>query len=140
MSDRKYRQRGYQDEPRDREQRKPDPPRAPAGPRDRTEPRKQNFPGFRHVAKCARCGNVITADIVADSRCTRCGADLRTCAQCTHFDPGSRFECAQAVPARVSPKDQRNTCELFDAKVTLERETGSTAPTSARQAFDDLFK
>jgi hypothetical protein len=139
MSERKYRLRGYQDEPRERE-RKPEAPRAPAGPRDRTEPRKQNFPGFRQVARCARCGNLITAAIVDDSRCNRCGADLHACAQCTHFDPGSRFECTQPLTARISPKDQRNTCELFDAKATLERETGSTAPTSARKAFDDLFK
>jgi hypothetical protein len=34
----------------------------------------------------------------------------------------------------------RNSCELFHPTVRVERETGSTAPTSARKAFDDLFK
>jgi hypothetical protein len=41
---------------------------------------------------------------------------------------------------RVSPKDVRNTCALFEPRTTVERETKSAAPTSARSAFDDLFK
>jgi hypothetical protein len=49
----------------------------------------------------------------------------------------------QAIPARISPKDARNTCTLFAARTTFERQTGSTpaaGPVSAQQAFDDLFK
>jgi hypothetical protein len=57
-----------------------------------------------------------------------------------NFDTGAAFECQKPVPARVSPKDARNTCELFEPRTTVERETKSTAPTSARKAFDDLFK
>ena len=34
-----------------------------------------------------------------DSRCARCGTDLHACAQCGSFDPGSRFECMQTIPA-----------------------------------------
>jgi hypothetical protein len=94
--------------------------------------------------RCARCGNVVTGAIAADSRCNRCGADLRSCAQCESFDAGKRFECVQTIPARISPKDARNTCELFSPRVTIERETRSQAqpqaPSSARKAFDDLFK
>jgi hypothetical protein len=40
----------------------------------------------------------------------------------------------------VSPKDERNVCTLFAARTTVERETGTKGPVSARQAFDDLFK
>jgi hypothetical protein len=40
----------------------------------------------------------------------------------------------------VSPKDARNTCALFVARTTIERQTGTQGPPSARQAFDDLFK
>jgi hypothetical protein len=63
--------------------------------------------------------------------------------QCDSFDPGSTFECMQRLPARVSPKDARNVCQLFAPRTTFERQTGSTpaaGPVSARQAFDDLFK
>jgi hypothetical protein len=133
MGDRKYRQRGYQDEPR-REQ--PGPAASPV-PR---ELRKPNFPGFRQVVRCARCGEPAGADIAVETRCARCGVDLRTCAQCAHFDTSRRYECAQTIEARVSPKDVRNACTWFEPRVTVERETRSTGPPDARRAFDDLFK
>jgi hypothetical protein len=142
MSERKYRQRGYQDEDRPHRPAQKPAERAPGPPRDRIGPRTYNMPGYRQVVRCARCGHIITAEIGPDTRCSKCGTDLRACVQCVHFDTGRRFECAQAIPARVSPKDARNTCELFEPQHRFERETGSTAsgPPSARQAFDDLFK
>jgi hypothetical protein len=138
MSDRKYRQRGYQDEPRG-----PQPPRdRPAsGPREKPiGPRSPQMPGFREVRRCTRCGEPVGGEIAADTQCSRCGTDLHACIQCAAFDSGSRFECLKPVPARVAPKDARNTCELFEPRVTVERETGSTGPTGARKAFDDLFR
>jgi hypothetical protein len=114
---------------------------APGGPRpERIGPRPINMPGFREVIRCARCGGLVTGDIVSDSRCTRCTADLHTCVQCVHFDSSSRFECRQPIAARISPKDARNDCQLFEPQRRVERETGSAAPSDARKAFDDLFK
>jgi predicted RNA-binding Zn-ribbon protein involved in translation (DUF1610 family) len=100
------------------------------------------MPGYREVARCARCGHIITAEIAAESCCPKCGTDLHACVQCMHFDTGQRFQCVQTIAARVSPKDVRNACALFEPQRRFERETGSTAsgPPSARQAFDDLFK
>jgi hypothetical protein len=60
--------------------------------------------------------------------------------QCSFFDPGARFECMQAIPARIPVKDAANDCTLFEPRVRVERQTGSAAPSSARSAFDDLFK
>ena len=140
---RKYRQRGYQDDgpERDRapkvDEKRERGPRQGYGPR---EPRKVNMPGFREVLKCARCGAPISALITSDSQCPKCASDLHSCAQCAWFDSGSRFECSQAVPARVSLKDGRNNCTYFEGRVTVERETHSTGPRNVRQAFDDLFK
>lgn len=147
MSDRKYRQRGYQDDDRDRqpkpEARKPErEPGAPAGARRISQdgPRTINMPGFRHVVRCSSCGTVVGADVGSESRCARCGVDLRTCAQCESFDPGSRFECMQTIAARVSPKNVRNACTFYSPRTTYERETTAPKPDSARKAFDDLFK
>ena len=144
MSDRKYRQRGYMDDERDRPPKPADRPRGDQGPRPRGErpegPRTYNMPAFRDIVRCSRCGGEVTAAILFESRCSKCGTDLHACAQCASFSPGSRFECVQQVSARVSPKDSRNTCALFAPRTTVERETGSTAPRSARSAFDDLFK
>jgi hypothetical protein len=160
VSDRKYRQRGYQDSAPERRPRQQGAPPAPKPPADRIETRAEkaerralegrapNVPGFHEVTRCARCGNVLSGAVVADSRCGRCGADLRTCAQCESFDTGRRFECVQAISVRISPKDVRNTCTLFAPRVTVERDTHSQAqpagqaqaPSGARKAFDDLFK
>jgi len=144
MGDRKYRQRGYMDDERDRAPRPLERPRSETGPRPRGErpegPRTYNMPGFRDIIRCNRCGGEVTGAILFETRCGKCGIDLHTCAQCASFSPGSRFECMEPVPARVAPKDSRNTCALFGARTTVERETGSTPPRTARSAFDDLFK
>ncbi len=146
MSDRKYRQRGYQDDERDRKPKaapKAAPePGAPRGVRgDRAEgPKTPNLMAAHEVMKCARCGTRVTQEIGITSTCAKCGADLHACAQCASFDPGSRFQCMQAIPERIAPKDARNTCTLFAPRTTIERQTGSTAPTTARSAFDSLFK
>jgi hypothetical protein len=92
------------------------------------------------VFRCSRCGNRLALPVAADSRCARCGVDLHSCIQCVAFDTSARFECTQAVTARVAPKDARNVCEFFTPRTTVERQTGTQGPTSARQAFDDLFK
>ncbi len=104
------------------------------------------MPGFREVVKCARCGHELTAASAwgPTAQCPRCQSDLHTCAQCAYFDSSAAFECQKPVPARVSPKDARNICALFEPRTTVERETKSatspSGPSSAKKAFDDLFK
>jgi len=146
MSDRKYRQRGYQDEPRERaprqEKRAPE-PRAPGRQlQDAAGPKTPNLMGSHEVFRCARCGNRLAVPVEADARCGRCGVDVHSCVNCVSFDTSARWECAQrTLAARVSPKDARNACALFEPRTTVERQTGTPAgPPSARQAFDDLFK
>ena len=165
MSDRKYRQRGYQDDGRERTPRPATPghrperePGAPAGARRISSEGAKNpkMMGYREVARCARCGALVDAQIFSRSTCPKCQQELRACVQCTHFDPSARFECARPLTARVAPKDVANECTLFEARTSWERETtaavsnapasssggGQTGPpaSSARKAFDDLFK
>jgi len=110
MSDeRKYRQRGYQDSPREpRRDQKPAEKKeyAPRG-QPPLSPKTFNMPGFREVVRCARCGNELTVAAVwsPDAACARCGTELHACAQCAHFDTSAPFECEQPIPSRVSPKD-----------------------------------
>ena len=151
MSDRKYRQRGYMDEPRAGEPReksapKPQEPRAP-GRQLQSEkgPKTPNLMSSHEVFRCSRCGNLLALPVEADGRCTRCGVDLHSCIQCTSFDTSARFECSQtALTARVAPKDEKNTCAYFAPRTTVERQTStpaqqSPATNSAKKAFDDLF-
>jgi hypothetical protein len=145
MSERKYRQRGYQDEPRARGPKpaeKPPEQRAPGRQlQDASGPRTPNLMGAHEVCRCARCGNRLALPIERDARCARCGVDLHSCINCVSFDSSARWECTeQALTARVVAKDERNICAFFAPRTTVERETGTTGPPSARQAFDDLFK
>ena len=150
MSDRKYRQRGYQDEPK-RGPKGPAPPRKPQerAPRrplqDAAGPKTPNLMAAHEVFRCARCGHRLSLPVERDARCTRCGVAVHSCINCVSFDTSARWECTQqALTARVTPKDERNLCTFFEARTTVERQTGTAAsasgPSSARQAFDDLFK
>ena len=153
MSDRKYRQRGYQDDPRDRPSgggpRGPKPAPAPRAPgrqlQDAAGPKTPNLMASHELFRCARCGNKLSTEVADDSRCARCGVAVHSCVNCVSFDTSARWECTQAAAlvARVAPKDERNACTLFAPRTTIERQTSTQAPAgqpSARQAFDDLFK
>lgn len=151
MSDRKYRQRGYQDEPRDRGAGAPRGPKAPPPERapgrqlqDAAGPRTPNLMASHEVFRCARCGHKLASEVGDGDRCARCGVAVHSCVNCVSFDTGARWECTQpTLPARVSPKDEQNGCQWFAPRTTVERQTGTTVAggqNSARQAFDDLFK
>lgn len=139
MSDRKYRQRGYMES--DREPQRPKPQsKQQSQPRDREGPRSPKMMAFGEKVKCAACGAKAPPNIRFDSTCSNCNADLHTCRQCTYFDPSARFECRKSIPARIVNKHARNTCELFEPRTVVERETSSGPPTDAKQAFANLFK
>lgn len=132
MDDRRYRQAGY---------------RSGTSRRQETgePPRPSNPPAIlknRALSRCAECGGQLP--IAADSlrQCPSCRAEMHACRQCTHFDPGQRFECAQPVPERITDKRSRNECGVFSLRVTVERDTssGSMRPDDARRAFGNLFK
>ena len=142
MSDRKYRQHGYQDSGE-----KPQKSFSPQGaPRKDNSygPRPVHMPGTHSVSRCSQCGTLLTALSEPLGQCPKCAFELHSCKQCTYFDPSRRFECMQPVPERVAKKDARNECTHFEPRTTVERETKSasspSSPSSAKKAFDDLFK
>ncbi len=132
---RKYRQKGYQDsdvEGREQEKRAKKP--------ETFGPRTPNLPGRRAVSRCAACGTVLPAEIDPQGKCPRCGFQLHSCKQCAYFDTSSRFECTQPIPERIPRKDARNECTFYAIRTTVERETSTSKPVDARQAFENLFK
>lgn len=136
MADRKYRQQGYRApgaEPRT------PPPRPPAP----DAPRGGGMLARRTVSRCAGCGAVLPIATASLAECPNCRAALRACRQCTHFDPGRRFECAEPIAERVGDKSAPNECAAFSLRVTVERDASpdsTTRPADARRAFDNLFK
>src|SRR4029079_16089201 len=158
MSDRKYRQRGYRDDDRDRQAPGPRPQSPPAqrAPgrvlQDERGPKTPNLMAAHEVFRCARCGKLLSLPVRALDACSKCGVDVHSCIQCVSFDTTARWECSQndKIPARVSPKDVRNTCPLMTPRTTVERQTStprspsvetgggggsSSASSSARKAF-----
>jgi hypothetical protein len=140
--DRKYRQRGYQDDDRDRRPQGPRPdgggskperePGAPAGARRISSEGARNprMMSSRQVARCTRCGTIVDPQVMSRSQCPKCQVDLRSCIQCVNFDPGASLEC-----------------QHFSMRTTWERETTAAVnntnpkePSGAKKAFDDLFK
>jgi len=138
--DRKYRQSGYQDESSERA-------KTPSPPKDRDGPRSPRMMEFQGTLRCASCGALRQAELVAvqlDEQCAKCSADLRTCRNCVNFDPAARWECRVPITVRVANKSARTECDRFSPRKTVEKKTGETgggaAPGDARAAFDRLFK
>jgi len=140
LSDRKYRQRGYQDTREDSQKRQPsDKPIK----KETFGPRPLQMPVTRTVSRCSQCGSLLQTLTEHVGQCPKCSFDLHSCKQCTYFDPSSRFECTQSIPERITRKDQRNECTFYSMRVMVEKETSTPAalrPNDARQAFENLFK
>src|SRR5690348_14596626 len=110
LSDRKYRQHGYQDSGSERE--KLSQQQRPAR-QDTFGPRPVQMPGTHSVSRCSQCGTVLATLSEPLGQCPKCGFELHSCKQCTYFDPSRRFECMQQVLERVIKKDARNQCPSF---------------------------
>ncbi len=140
VSDRKYRQRGYQDDGGGEKPRRG----RPAGPSPGREgPRGRGLGAPTAEAfRCAHCGRQAGAPGARQTTatCPACGADLHSCTNCRHFDSSAPLECRKPVPQRIGAKAKRNECELFEAKVTKEFSSDSGKPADPKAAFDALFK
>jgi hypothetical protein len=138
--DRKYKQRGYQNEEREE---RPRPSPQPRG--EMRDMRAPTMPAFREVTRCSLCGTMVNIDIdgiAVDAQCPKCHSDLHSCKNCVSVDPGARFQCRKPITERIPKKDVRNECTLFEARKTVERETTTAVAEvkDARSAFDKLFK
>lgn len=122
-------------------------PREPMRERIEGAPRGRTSGGPGPDAfKCSKCNttNHMMSELTEESVCAACGADLHTCSNCKNFDTSTRWECREAIPARVAPKDQKNDCAFFAAKIVrdLSADKGGRInnPDDARKAFEALFK
>ena len=133
MSDRKYRQQGYRSQ---------GPPSSTPRPPAADAPRPGAMLARRTVSRCAACGVILPVATSSLAECPSCRAAIHACRQCSHFDPGQRFECAQPVRERLADKSARNDCAAFSLRVTVERDASpdSTRPGDIRRGFDNLFK
>ncbi|MCP3959047.1 MAG: hypothetical protein GY719_14445 [bacterium] len=141
MSDRKYGQRGYMEDDRERGRSGPKgPPRErPLGPRGRGLGKPTAT-----VFRCAVCGERQPSDTVValDTACWKCATDLHSCTHCRFFNTSAPGECRERAPY-VASKAKRNSCEQFLTKESQEFSRGGggeETPSDAKAAFDALFK
>jgi hypothetical protein len=95
------------------------------------------------VFKCSNCGQQVR-DLNAwttATTCSGCGKPLRTCTNCSFFNPAARFECKKPLEARVENKTKANDCPFFQPKTIRDlKQRSPETPGDARSAFDALFK
>ena len=79
------------------------------------------------------------------AQCPRCQADLHSCAQCAHFDAQRHVRVPEADrrPAsrpRTRATTARSSSRGRPSSARPSRSTQPTSQSSAKKAFDDLFK
>lgn len=92
---------------------------------------------------CAGCGAAV--ELAAGERvgfrdaCPRCRADLHSCRNCRHHDPGARNQCREPASDPVADRERANRCDWFAAAEGTPR-GAAPARDSARSALDALFR
>lgn len=142
MSDKKYRQSGYDDDRGDARGSKTA-SRGGARPDSREGPRGRGLgKPTKTVSRCSRCGSTTGPEPAPEDSCKSCGSDLHTCTNCRHFDSSAPNECRQPVETRIAAKAKENECGFFATKQVQEFASDATPGGSkmdAKSAFDDLF-
>lgn len=90
---------------------------------------------------CHKCNTPIDGTFVArGDSCTKCGADLKCCKNCRHYDPKAYNDCREPQAERVVDKERSNFCDYFS--VALDGKIGAPGDEkkSILNKLDDLFK
>ena len=100
-----------------------------------------NMPGFRQVIRCSQCGNPVSTEIAADSRCPPLRHRHARVLAMRNGRPGKplRVHGNHYHRARRSKKYAEHV-HAVAPRTTVERETTAPRTDDARKAFDDLFK
>lgn len=67
----------------------------------------------RHCHRCGWTWDISGAPGRSDT-CHGCGADLKVCLNCVHYDPRAAEGCRERRADLVQEKDRSNFCEYFD--------------------------
>jgi len=92
---------------------------------------------------CHACGAAgVPADPVPrDATCERCGADLRCCRNCRHWDARYNNECRETQADPVTDKARRNFCEYFEwSPAPFGGAPAKDRAAEARAKLEALFK
>ena len=92
---------------------------------------------------CHSCGAGAVPDdpVPRESTCSRCGADLRCCKNCRHWDARYNNECRETQAEPVLEKARRNFCEFFEySAAAFAGAPVKDRAAEARAKLEALFK
>jgi hypothetical protein len=91
--------------------------------------------------QCHQCGAAVRIDepLARDAECDSCGADLRCCLNCRHYDTALNNSCRETQADPVVEKNRRNFCEFFSFSREPFVKGGSTREAEARSRLAGLF-
>lgn len=92
---------------------------------------------------CHACGAGLRYDgtLARSERCRPCGADLRCCRSCRHYDPSHYNECREPSAERVLEKDRANFCDYFAPAAARDAAAaGDDAGSSTLSDLERLFR
>src|SRR5690349_376166 len=100
------------------------------------------FPGkFKKMLTrhCHKCGWEFTlpGQPGRSESCHKCGADLKVCLNCTHYDPKVAHQCRDRRAEPVMEKHMANYCEWFEM---ARREYTAGAANPREQSARDALK
>ena len=67
------------------------------------------------VHMCWKCGKTldISPPISRSEQCPSCGADVRSCRNCTFYDVGAPYDCREHIEEPVTDKERACFCTWF---------------------------
>ena len=93
---------------------------------------------------CWYCGSPVNdpEPLGRSLRCLDCGKDLRSCRNCRHYRQSG---CAESQAEKPADLERANFCDWFSLNpiyknATTGEKKSMGAASSAKSAFDDLFK
>jgi hypothetical protein len=94
---------------------------------------------------CWTCGNEQYFDVKVGVKvgrhdgCPHCGADLKCCKNCRHYDPNVHNQCLEQTAEFIRDREKANFCAHFDF-----RDGDAPAPSEEKEAalskLEALFK
>lgn len=91
---------------------------------------------------CGKCGTKLVSSLMIPGRrdtCPSCGAELRACIHCRHYDEAVAKECKEPFAEVPMDKESANFCDLFQLGDGAERGAGPTRE-ALLSAAEALFK
>ena len=89
--------------------------------------------------KCGRPVEVIANQVGRRDVCPHCGAELRACIHCRHYDETVARQCKEPFAEVPGDKEGANFCELYQIGDGAERASGP-AKDALLSAAEALFK